>query len=291
MPERRWFVNRREGVPAIALTVFHHLGVNVVGGAGLVEKEPEVTKVLFCLAELSLSGAPWSCFHLARAVRQRDFSPALLVARAGPLEKVFREEGIPVHALRKSHWGFGPAQRYRKALDAAFQAVQPDLIHINNVFELGATVAQFDRSRGVPVLWHVRENPEETRTLRLWPLIRSLSDFVVVNCDDSRRRLLPRAGSTPVASVANGLDEEFFFANRSASRPLRERFDIPENAQMVGTVGHVKSRKGTFVFVRAAARVLQRRKDARFLICGRAATGRGRDARYFQAIEEFVSSR
>ena len=140
------------------------------------------------------------------------------------------------------------------------------------------------------MLWHVRENPEETRTLRLWPLIRSLSDFVVVNCDDSRRRLLPSAGSTPVASVANGLDEEFFFANRSASRPLRERFDIPENAQMVGTVGHVKSRKGTFVFVRAAARVLQRRKDARFLICGRAATGRGRDARYFQAIEEFVNS-
>jgi mannosyltransferase len=52
----------------------------------------------------------------------------------------------------------------------------------------------------------------------------------------------------------------------------------------------VKSRKGTFVFVRAAARVLTRREDTRFIVCGRVGTGRGRDARYYRAIEEFVKS-
>jgi hypothetical protein len=203
-----------------------------VGDEGLVEAERAVTKVLFCLAELDLSGAPWSCFHLARAVRKRDFSPALLVARGGPAEAVFREEDIPAYRLRKSRWGFGPAQRFRKELEAAFSAVEPELVHINNVFEIGVTVARFARSRGVPVLWHVRENPEETRTARLWPLIRSLSDCVVVNCNDSRERLLRRAGSTPVVSVANGLDEEFFFAKSGASKLLSERYGIPANTKV-----------------------------------------------------------
>jgi glycosyltransferase involved in cell wall biosynthesis len=80
------------------------------------------------------------------------------------------------------------------------------------------------------------------------------------------------AGRCPVRLVypAHPLDE---FANGSGAR-VRAEFRIPENAPLAAIVGRLQPWKGQDVFVRAAAAVMQRIPDVRFMVVG-GATMRG----------------
>ena len=68
--------------------------------------------------------------------------------------------------------------------------------------------------------------------------------------------------------IANGVDTEVFAPRHRGDGPLRRRFDVAEDALVVGFVGRLSWEKGPDVFLRAALAVRERLPDTHFLIVG-----------------------
>jgi len=74
-----------------------------------------------------------------------------------------------------------------------------------------------------------------------------------------------------VEVIENGIDFENFDSRdlESAGREFRELHDIPQDAPLVGTLGELKELKGQRDFILAAAEVVKKLPDSRFVIVGR----------------------
>jgi glycosyltransferase involved in cell wall biosynthesis len=72
---------------------------------------------------------------------------------------------------------------------------------------------------------------------------------------------------THVRTIPDGIDLERFNPNVSGVR-IRRELGLADDECLVGFVGRLDPWKGADVFVQAAAEVVHKRKDARFLVCG-----------------------
>jgi glycosyltransferase involved in cell wall biosynthesis len=140
---------------------------------------------------------------------------------------------------------------YLRAVRGALEHTRPHVVHANTLLSLPeAAVA---RSLGLPVVLQVHELPVDSAKRRV--AIRAaahVADVLVGVSDAASRMLVPRAGRTPVLTVRNGVPR----ANPQTERRTREF--------VVGTIGTVARVKGTDLFLRAAARVLDERPEVRF---------------------------
>ena len=123
-------------------------------------------------------------------------------------------------------------------------------MHANTLLSLPeATVA---RSMGLPIVLHVHELPPEgikrTGTLR-WAA--SIADVLVAVSTPVAEMLRPFAGHTPIVTLRNGV-------------PQAEYSPSYETTGVIGTIGTVSHRKGTDVFLRAAAIAQDARPALRF---------------------------
>jgi glycosyltransferase involved in cell wall biosynthesis len=72
---------------------------------------------------------------------------------------------------------------------------------------------------------------------------------------------------TKIITLYNGIDIEKY-ANTVASKQLLEEFQINDNCQVVGAIGRLVPVKGLNYFLDAAAIILQKTKNVKFLIVG-----------------------
>ncbi len=125
------------------------------------------------------------------------------------------------------------------------------------------------RLAGVP--WTVlrlglRLTPRDDAKRRL---VFRLADRVLVNAEEIRQALRERPWIDParIRVVRNGVDLQRFRPGGDGG-PFRRELDLPAGAPLVGTVGALSPQKDHDTFLRAAARVLRRRPEARFVIVG-----------------------
>jgi glycosyltransferase involved in cell wall biosynthesis len=89
--------------------------------------------------------------------------------------------------------------------------------------------------------------------------------------------------------IAVSLDKAMFGTPNPDVADVRKRWSIPEGLPVVGTVGRAKPRKGTMVFMEAAARVLER-TDAFFVAAG-FDSKRDDAAPYRNSVRNFIRSK
>jgi glycosyltransferase involved in cell wall biosynthesis len=68
--------------------------------------------------------------------------------------------------------------------------------------------------------------------------------------------------------IYNAIVAENYIRDNYAPGYLRQRFDIPAHYKIIGNVGRISPEKGQKDFVRAAAKLLQRREDLAFILIG-----------------------
>ncbi len=148
-----------------------------------------------------------------------------------------------------------------------------DLVHANSLKSdlIGGLAAKIART---PVLWHVRDRIDPdylpTPAVRLFRVACALlGDYVVANSQATLDLLTPmyrrlrgkRAASERMRVVHDGVTPEAFV--EGPPRPWGEEV-------VIGLVGRISPFKGQDVFVRAAAKVLERFPTCRFRIIGAA---------------------
>lgn len=155
------------------------------------------------------------------------------------------------------------------------RAVRPDfvysMLHLANLFAWIAT-----RNRcSARLIWgyrasNMRLNFGRRIPERLCSWVSSSVPLMIANSDAGARfaadvrRFRPRR----LAVVPNGIDTAFFRPFPAEGKRLREALGISEAEFVVGSVARIDPMKGHDVLLRAAAYVLQRRDNYRFLIVG-----------------------
>lgn len=225
-----------------------------------------------------MGGAELALLRLLRAIDPQQAAVSVLLFGDGPLAERLREAGVPVElqplgalaVLDREASGASWLQTLRNAaatvpfavrLGRRLRALDPDVIHSTSLkADLIAVPATWIARR--PLVWHVHDRiSPDYLPGPLVGLIRALACRVprhVVANSRATADTLPGARNLTIAYPGFGPDQ----ASPSPTDHL------PPDVPTIGILGRISPTKGQLVFVRAAARVLQRHPETRFTIIG-----------------------
>jgi 1,2-diacylglycerol 3-alpha-glucosyltransferase len=156
---------------------------------------------------------------------------------------------------------------------------QPDLIHSHHPFLLGDTALRVASTRGLPVVFthhtlyeeYTHYVSSESEALKRFVIDLStgyanLCDHVIAPSQSVAALLLQRGVTAPITVIPTGV-ELSRFAKRSGRR-FRKAQGIPADAFVAGHIGRLAPEKNLMFLARAAARFLQERPQAWFLVAG-----------------------
>ena len=268
--------------------------------------------ILFLDHATALGGAEFSLLSILRHLDRRRWDPHLAAA-PGPLAAQAGAAEVTVHEIEFPRLRRVPPA----AVGAARQVVRvvrrtgAGLVYANTVRTAfyGAAAA---RLSGRPFVWHMRDawlSADRPRhpwvDARLKGLLCRAATRVIANSRYTASRLgasdasvaaidaLETAGAGPsstgrpakVTVIYNGIEPARFdsAADRAA---VRERWALPSDAPVAGTVGRLVPSKGQHRFIEAMAGVAAARPEARFLIVGGAIFGDG--AAYEESLQRLA---
>ena len=228
------------------------------------------TPVLHLIKGLGRGGAEMLLLETRRAARPTPFlhTYGYLLPAKDDLAEPLRDLGSEVLCFSTRSALTLPSTvlrlaRYLRDSDTA-------LVHAH--LPISGVVARLaGRLAGVPVLYtehnlHERYHPL-TRRLNLWTW--HLQERALAVSHQVRDSVIRHAGERiPHEVVWNGIPVDRYQPDPSERRSMRRRLGIPETAPVVGTTAVFRPQKRLEDWLRAAAELVARRPDIRFLLVG-----------------------
>ena len=255
-------------------------------------------QVLFIENSVGLSGSTVSLATLLNHLNRNDVVPYVAVSRpeqatflrqqlreptdvavirpaaglkgAGWLRRLLGPSGIHVRGLRRAGWKVAGlidmlivTLPYSLRLRRFARGRELVLIHHNNGFDVGAVFLSL--MLGIPLVAYQRGDEWNSLTVR-W-LATRVTRFIANSV--STRRSLDALGVPPerVRVIYPPVDLESFVARRSPGE-VRDSLGLQPGGPCFGMIGMLLPWKGQTVFLRAAARVLERFPHACVLVVG-----------------------
>lgn len=234
-------------------------------------------KITHLIGSLDLAGTELAlCKLISRTNRESFETRVISLTGNGPVGPKIRQLGIRLEHLNMRRGQPNPVGLIK--LIRALRRDRPDvlvtwLVHSNLLGGLAAKLAG-----GVPVVWNVRHaHVERAATKRLtrvanWMaarLSRHLPHAIVFVSHEGRRWYVERGYPQSKSVVLpNGFNVREFRPSDEARPAVRRELGFDEFAPVIGLVARFHPDKDHANFVHAAARILARRPDARFLLCG-----------------------
>lgn len=213
-------------------------------------------RVLIVLHEDAVGGATRAVLALVPYLERLGWETVFWAPRSSAVERSLRSRGLALggaaRLVRFSRAALSepPGTRarlasvphYLRRWGAFVRAVRPDVVHANTTVTLPeAAVA---RMLGVPAILHLHEMPAVDARARAFGWLASLVANETVAVSDATAERLREIGGPRATVVRNGVD---------LAAP--ERAERNAEPVVVGTLGTISLRKGSDVFVDAAARV------------------------------------
>ncbi len=259
-------------------------------------------RVMYVDHTAKIGGGEIAILNLIRSIDHTRFQPVFVLATSGPLVDRLHAAGIETHILpldpsindvRKDSLGFSSLLRIREAvmilryiirLSALMRNLNVDLVHTNSLKAhiFGGVAA---RLAGKQVVWHVRDAIDDQYlpgivAVTVRRLARVLPNYIVANSNSTLGKLQLQL-TKKTAIVYSGIDSELpqlagssfvvhdacdpVSPNSSDSTSMVVRFNTPVVVTMVGRIAEWK---GQHIFLKAAAKLLQKRSDIIFQIVG-----------------------
>lgn len=246
----------------------------------LVKHGPEPRRVLW-VGHFPVFGGPHNIvLRLAKPLAKGHIhSTMLLPAEQGSAAERLRAGGvevitIPLARLRNSRdprlhlrlvYGFwSDVARIERCIEER----SVDLVVAMGLMNPQAAFAA--RRANATLVWQIiGTNTPRAVTAVTMPFVRRFADAVMFNGQallDLHVRGRPL--DMPVALFTGPVDTDQFSPDRERGRACRERFGIPLDAPLVGTVANFNPMKGIEWFIRAAGLIYRRRPDSWFLLSG-----------------------
>lgn len=218
-------------------------------------------------------GAERSLLLLMEGLRGGRYRPVLVTEEGSALDVAARSAGIrvaPVH-LGKIRLRGNPVLALLRLgggvlkIARAVRRSRARIVHAN-VMRAAPYAGLAAKLTGARFVWHVRDIHKERWFSRL---VGALADVVVANSAASAEAL-PDAVRRKTVVVHNGVDLSRFHPGQQDRAAFRASIGVPDGAPLIGNVGWVSPWKNQMLFVGAAAKIMERRPDARFVLVGQA---------------------
>ncbi len=224
-----------------------------------------------------MGGAETMLYKLVSNMERSQFDNVVVsMMDEGVLGADIGDAAVPLYCLGMHRGVPSPSALWRLA--AIIRRTQPDLVqawmyHAN----LAASLARWLGVRGVPIVWNIRQSIYDLRKERRQTalVIRASARFsssparIIYNARTSAAQH-EAMGYAPTKTevIPNGFDCERFVPSQDAREKLRAELGVPSDALLIGLVARYHSMKDHATFLRAAACLAVRRKDARFVLAG-----------------------
>jgi len=228
-------------------------------------------QILYLITELNVIGGAEKLMprFLAHLDRNR-FTPAVacLYGGDGPIADEIRGLGIPVIDLgMTAKWRLDAFWRLYRLL----RRERPTILH-TWMFHANVPGRVLGRLAGVPIIITWRHSINIGGALRefinRWTA--QLDDRIVATCELVRQVEIERArvSSDKVITIYNGIDVQGYSASPLAAARVRQTFNVPADALLMGTVGRLHRAKGLADLLAALAQVRERIPTVRLLLVG-----------------------
>jgi len=239
--------------------------------------------ILQYISRLDASGAARSGALLALGLARRGHRVRVACGSGGPLARELESGGVPVMVLPERRHRFDRSRT--RTLLHEIESALPDLLHINNLSLDGPALAAVARRHGVPVAWHVREDPASRRARRLRRRLLARADVVIAVSREIQTGLAPH-GSGTIVVVPNGIEP----GPPPDSGAARRACGLDPAALWIGWLGRIVRRKGALDFLQAAAGLHGDAGPGRLILAGRPAADRD-GTLYMEEIDRFQRER
>ncbi len=233
-------------------------------------------KVLHVSESNEWTGGTAQLLLLADGLRARGWDSRLACRPGSGLERHARERGFSVFtvALRED---YDLLSAWRLASHVETERIEVVHAHHNRshaVCLLAKLLLRLRGKRGPALVVSRRVSfPPGRNPFSRWKYTSALIDRIVAVAG-AVKDVLVDAGvpAGRVEVILSGVDEKRF-APRRADAALKRSLGLPEGALLVGKVANASPWKGQDVFLAAAAKILEKRADVRFVLAGRDTDG------------------
>jgi glycosyltransferase involved in cell wall biosynthesis len=228
-------------------------------------------KVLHVITGLDAGGAEQQLATLLR--HSRHDADVVVLYNPGPVADQIEQDGTSVRDLgmRKNTELRALATLYRIARDGRYDVLHAHLYRAQIYARPAARLA------GVPVVLTTEHSIGETHIERrkmsagvhlLYLASELFSDATIAVSDVVRDRLVRwKVPARKISVIPNGIEVDEFSYDPEARRHVREQFDIPADAFVIGALGRLDSNKRVDLTIEAAVPLLGER--CRMLVVGR----------------------
>jgi len=231
-----------------------------------------VKKVLHVIDSLDLGGAQTLLLDICKHTDHSRFDVQVACMHGrGVFADEFEKAGINVHSLSPSKW----PPRYIPNFIGLLGSLDPDIIHFHlfgSNFVAKPLAALLGRAA---LIVHDHTNADSRLHSPLLlvadTLTNRFSTRVIAVAESVRELLIEREGlcDDRVITLPNGVDAEMFLPSTLEQREVaRASLRLPEGAFVVGGVGRLAEVKNLKVFLKVAAKFLERNPGAVFVIAG-----------------------
>lgn len=230
--------------------------------------------ILFIDHATAVGGAEQSLLLILQHLDRHQWQPHLACAD-GRLAQTAQSLDIPIHhiplpRLRRSRQFARDWHTGSRAISKLARQLDAKILHANTV-RAAIYTAPAAQSTRRPFLWHMRDFwLSENRPNQLWAdkwgkrFLCLVAARVIANSQATASHL---PCTRKVAVLPNAIDVPRFDPNLDG-RPLRQQFNIPLNAPVVGMVGRLRPWKGQRRFIQMAIQISQQMPESYFLIVG-----------------------
>lgn len=242
-------------------------------------------KILYLHAGAELYGADKVLLELIKGLDKKEFEAHVILPNDGVLVPALREVGAQVEVinypiLRRKYFNpkgifdyFTSYNHYSKQIAQYAIENKIDIIHNNTTAVLEGIYLK--RKLKLPLLWHVHEIIVKPKFISDFInfLMGCFADKIVTVSQAVANHIKqsPHIKNDQVSVIYNGVDNKVYY--QSDARSVRERFDIDEDALVIGMVGRVNAWKGQGDFLEAVAPILEQHPKAIAFMAGSAFEG------------------
>jgi glycosyltransferase involved in cell wall biosynthesis len=239
-------------------------------------------KVLYCILDSRFGGPHRLAQTAGRQLRNHGVETLFLLGRKS--DDVWQPNGFKVFACRHiqcftrrrpllnfiTFCCFLPANLLR--IRRIIRSNDIAIVHVDGITNFVPALAAGLTRR--PVVWLYNDHLPDLLRWLLLRLVRVLASAVIVQGEKLKEA---RTGSDPklhgkTVVLYPGIDLREFDPARydaAARARLREELGVPANSLLVGMIGNLNYLKGHAYFIRAAQRIKEQVKTAKFIVVGR----------------------
>lgn len=233
-------------------------------------------RILFINRQFAAGGAERQLIELLRRLDKSTYRVAVATFYAGGMLRPEVEALTDIELITVGKHGRWDTVGFLLRLWRIVREVKPNIIH--GYLDLANVLALLmGRLVGAKVVWGIRSSSRDysiySWTFRLSIALQSwlgrFADRIIVNSQTGKIFLADQGfPASRIVVVPNGIDTHHFSPDPQAGARIRAGWQADNNNKLIGLVARLDPVKDHPTFLRAAARLLAKRNDVRFVCIG-----------------------